>query len=370
MLILTLGSLVGCHTAETTDRPAPAPAKASPPAATASPAPAPSSTGRAAVLPENSFASSNLTASAAVEFKKLLASDDAAHAEVDQWILENKEFEKSGGGVPRTEMRQNVLRRLAPVHQAYEDFIQRHPDFEPVRVAFASFLDELGDEDGERDQLEVARQLDPKDSAVWNNLANYYGHNGPTTNAFAYYEKAIALTPNEPVYLQNYATTVYLFRRDAMEFFNLPEAQIFDKALDLYTRALKLDPTNFPLATDLAESYYGIRPLRTNDALQSWTNALTLAHDDVEREAVYTHLARIKLSIGQYDEARAHLNAVTNGMYDALKQRLLRNLNEKEAKAKTNGLTDADEPGWMRMRGSLDEEVKAQHLPTNSPSTP
>ena len=69
---------------------------------------------------------------------------------------------------------------------------------------------------------------------------------------------------------------------------------MFDKALALYQQAMKLDPENFPLATDYAQSYYGIRPLRTNDALVAWTNALNIARDDVEREGVYLHLARIK----------------------------------------------------------------------------
>ena len=62
----------------------------------------------------------------------------------------------------------------------------------------------------------------------------------------------------------------------------------------LYRKATKLDPTNFVRASDLAMSYYGIKPLRINDALGAWTNALSLAHDDVEREGVYIHFARIQ----------------------------------------------------------------------------
>jgi phosphoribosyl-AMP cyclohydrolase len=68
---------------------------------------------------------------------------------------------------------------------------------------------------------------------------------------------------------------------------------------------MQLDPDNFPLATDYAEGYYGIRPLRTNDALVAWTNTLHIAHDDIEREGVYIHLARIKMLAGRYAEARA-----------------------------------------------------------------
>ena len=105
---------------------------------------------------------------------------------------------------------------------------------------------------------------------------------------------------------------------------------MFDKALALYQQAMKLDPENFPLATDYAQSYYGIRPLRTNDALVAWTNALNIARDDVEREGVYLHLARIKTSIGQYDESRALLHCVTNGALIDMKKRLERSLHDHQ----------------------------------------
>jgi tetratricopeptide (TPR) repeat protein len=267
------------------------------------------------------------------EFKKIMAEDDDAQAEVDGWIRENQEFAAKGAGIPAAELNQRIRRRFEPVRQAYEDFIKRHPGHAKARIAFASFLDDLHEEDAEREQLEKARELDPKDPAVWNNLANYYGHRGPVVKAFEYYEKALELNPAEPVYCQNFATTVFLFRKDAMEHYHITEQQVFDKAQDLYAKALRLDPTNFPLATDLAQSYYIIRPLRLEDALRAWTNALHLAHDEIEREGVYLHLARFKLNAGRFAEARAHLNAVTNGMYGEVKKRLTRNLAEKEQQA-------------------------------------
>ena len=169
-------------------------------------------------------------------------------------------------------------------------------------------------------QNEKARQLDPKDPAAWNNLANYYGEYGPITNALVYYARAIELDPSESVYYQNLAVMVYLYRTDAKAFYHLDEQQVFDKSLALYRKAMQLDPDNFPLATEYAESYYGIRPLRTNDALVAWTNALQIAHNDIEREGVYIHLARIKMLAGRYAGARAQLDAVTNTMYSGLKQ--------------------------------------------------
>jgi tetratricopeptide (TPR) repeat protein len=178
--------------------------------------------------------------------------------------------------------------------------------------------------------------LEPTNPAPWNNLANYYGHRSPVKKAFEYYAKAIELDGKESVYYQNLAVTVYLFRPDAEEYYHLTEDQVFDKALALYRKAIELDPDNFPLYSDYAESFYGTKPPRWKEGLEAWTQGLKIAHDDVEREGVYIHLARINLKLGHYDEARRRLNEVTNEMYDGIKKRITRNLNEAISQAATN----------------------------------
>src|SRR5260370_27081594 len=258
------------------------------------------------------------------EFHKLMADDDDAQAEVDQWIRDNQEFAAKGAGVPNAELNRRIRARFEPIRKGYEDFIKRHPDHARVRVAYGSFLGDIHDEDAAQEQLEKAISLNSKDPAAYNNLANIYGHDGPVKKAFEYYAKAIELNPLEPVYYHNFGTTVYLFRKDAMEFYNINEQQVFDKALELYSKAMKLDPANFPLASDVAQTYYGIRPTRTEDALRAWTNALSIANDEIEREGVYLHFARIKLHAQRFAEARDQLNAVTNAMYTDLKKRLQR----------------------------------------------
>jgi tetratricopeptide (TPR) repeat protein len=267
------------------------------------------------------------------ELEPLMADDDAAMAEVDKWIRDNNAFTAQGAGESKTELNARILARMNVVRKNYEDFLRRHPDFARGHLAYASFLNNIGDEDAAKLQNEKALQLDPKNPAAWNNLGNYYGEYGPITNAFAYFAKAIEMDPNEPVYYQNLAVTVYLYRTDAKTFYHLNEEQVFDKSLALYRRAMQLDPDNFPLATEYAEGYYGIHPLRTNDALVAWTNTLHIAHDDIEREGVYIHLARIKMLAGRYAEARQQLDAVTNTMYSGLKDTLERAITGHESGA-------------------------------------
>jgi tetratricopeptide (TPR) repeat protein len=265
-----------------------------------------------------------------LELRQIMEDDDAALAEVDRWIQTNNVLMATGVGETKEALNQRIHVRLDTVRTNYAAFLRRHPDSSRGYLAYGSFLDDIGDEESGRVQFQNAAQIDPNNPAAWNNLANYYGENGPLTNAFADYARAIELNPSEPVYYQNFATTVYLYRKDARQFFGLNEQQVFDKALELYRKAIQLDPDNFPLATDYAESYYGIRPLRTNDALVAWTNALNIAHNDAEREGVFIHLARVKVVAGRFDEARAQLDAVTNVIYADLKNRLERNLDERE----------------------------------------
>lgn len=276
-----------------------------------------------------------------MEYQKLMEDDDAALAEVDKWIQENQKFEAEGAGVPREALNDRILKRVAPVRKAYEEFLKRNPKHGNAHLAFASFLEEIHEEEAALEHMRTAIEVDPKNPAAWNNLANYYGHFSPVTNAFTHYEKAIELDPNEAVYYQNFGTTVFLFRQDVMQHYGITEQQVFDKALMLYSNAVRLAPTNFLIATDVAMTYYGIKPPRNNEALKAWNEALKLADGSLQREGVFIHLARITMNAGNLSEAHKHLNAVTNAELADLKSRVLRNLDAKEnpvPKPETNSL--------------------------------
>ena len=265
------------------------------------------------------------------ELREVMLADDAAQDDVNGWLREyDLQSDTNKTAAASAALNARIKARLDRVRGAYDNFLQRHPENAHGFLAYGSFLNDTGDEEGAHLQYENSMQLDPKNPAVWNNLANYYGEHSPVTKAFEYYAQAIRLKPDEPVYYQNFATTVYLFRKDAKEFYHIDEQQVFDKALGLYQQAMQLAPDNFVLATDYAESYYGIRPLRTNDALIAWTNAMNVAHTDAERQGVELHLARVKIAAGFFGEASNHLAAVTNAAFLGMKKQLYRSLADHE----------------------------------------
>lgn len=292
------------------------------------------------------------------EYRRVLEIEDAAEQEVNRWLAENAEFTAKGGGLPQAQLQGKIRARYEPAKKAYEAFLAAHPNHTGGRLAYGGFLSDLGDEEGACQQWEKARDLDPKNPVPWNNLANHYGHNGPITNAFHCYAQAIALQPTESLYYQNFATTVYLFRKDAREFFGLTEPEVFDKAMGLYRKAREMDPDNFLLATDLAQSYYGMMPRKTGDssadtaavrkvasaALPAWRDALKIAPDENARQGTLVHVARWQSTAGQFDEARQTLALLTNAAFAGAKQTIEKNLGKREAAATNPAPASVEKP--------------------------
>ena len=270
------------------------------------------------------------------DYYKVLLADDAAEKDILAWTDDVQSFVQAGGDAQRLTLRARIRQRLEGVRQQYDQFLQRHPGHVNARLAFGSFLNDTGDPAGAMAQWEAARKLAPDNPAAWNNLANLYGQSGPVTNAFAYYAKAIELNPRQSVYYHNLAVAVYLFRADARDYYHLTEHEVFDKALALYRKAIELAPDDFVLYSDYAQCFYGTNPPRWKEGLQAWTDALKIAHDDVERQGVFIHLARINLKLGNFDAARDRLNAVTDATYAAVKKTIKRNLHQAIANAATN----------------------------------
>ncbi len=266
-------------------------------------------------------------------YRRLLEEDDKAQKEIDKWILEEGRLRDQGAGIPVSTLELRIEQRRKKVEDAYRSFLFHNPDHVASRLAFGSFLNDQGRESEAAQQWEKARKLAPENPAVWNNLANYHGHNGPIAKAFEYYEKAIELNPKEPVYRHNFAVTVYLFRKDAREYFKTDEDGVFNKSLALYREALKLDPDNFELATDYAQSYYGIRPPRIQDGLKAWTETLKLARDDFEREGVQIHIARFEINAGRFEPAKKRLLSIKDERYAPLVKRVLESLERKKLAA-------------------------------------
>ncbi|MBM3875378.1 MAG: hypothetical protein FJ386_01485 [Verrucomicrobia bacterium] len=266
------------------------------------------------------------------ELRKIMVEDDTALDQIEQWTIQAQNADGPTAPAVRAALQLKINARIEEIRKRYDDFLTRHPKHAPAHLAFGSFLCEHGFEKEGVKSWETALELDTKNPAAWNNLANHYAHRGPVRKSFDYHLKAIELSPAQSVYHYNFGTTVFLFRKDAMEHFSLDEQQVFDKALDHYARAQTLDPQNFTLASDIAQTYYGIRPPRNEAALAAWERAFKLAPAEPERQAIHLHFARIRINMGRFDEARADLAKVTHTNHQVVRARVQKTLDDRQKK--------------------------------------
>lgn len=275
-------------------------------------------------------------------FQRLLEEDQDALDQVDRWILEERRLADQGAGIGGAALNAKIEERLKPVEDAYREFIKEHPDHIRARLALGSFLHETGREAEGVAIWEDACARAPRNPAAWNNLANHYAHRGPVKRGLEYFEQAIKLNPAEPVYRRNLATVVFLFRKDAREYYGLPDDQaVLWRSLEFYEAALERAPKDFTLATEVAQVYYFLRPRGenapeaaaklTDQCLAAWRRARSLTDDPRAQEGVEIHMARVCHNAGRFAEARQHLDRVSDPVYATVKKALVRRLRELTA---------------------------------------
>ena len=263
--------------------------------------------------------------------ENLLAADEAAQAEVDKWIEESHVPKTTGNQTSQAELDRRIAERFEPIRRAYTDFLARNPRHARALLAYGNFLRDRGDEPGAQAQWEKVLEIDARNADAHHNLACRYTENGQVKKAFDFFSKAIELNPGDAVYYYNFANSLYVLRGQATAHYGLTEQQVYAKILPLYSNSMRLDLTNLAYATDLAQTYYAMRPFPAEDALKAWSNALTRARIQLEREELYVHLARVKMLAGRLAEARTQLAVVTNASLSGLKSNLFRAIASRES---------------------------------------
>lgn len=265
-------------------------------------------------------------ANADAELRRIMDEDDKAQEEAGALIRDDRKFAAQGGGLGKEELSLRIESRYEAVRKKYADFLKRNPRHVQGHIAYGSLLNDLQDETGAAVEWERARELDPANPAPWNNLALHYLGRGMHRKACEYFEKAISLDPKQAGYYRSLAGTIMDNRAQAAEYYQLSPQGVLDKAVALLRKSLELNPDQFTTATELASVYYACDPPRPDDALKAWQAALALAGEEVEREGVYVHLARVNMQARREAEARRWLNQITNAAFQSARDKIEKGL--------------------------------------------
>ena len=263
------------------------------------------------------------------DYKNLVALDNETLSEIAKWHHENRTKLKTDKAFQFDFIRL-CRERLIKVKVAYEQFLASHPNHTRARAAYASFLQNVRDEQGAIDQWHRAVQTDSDNAALWNNLANHLGTIAIETantkvivNALEYFKHAVELAPRESLYHNNYATALSLYKTQAAPLLHLSPEETSQLAFNHFKKAHELSPSNFDYAADLAEAHLDLSPLKPKQARTAWQVAARLAKTPLQKQWIELQLAMIELEEGNTASARERLTAIDNPAFKKVKSRLL-----------------------------------------------
>jgi len=204
--------------------------------------------------------------------------------------------------------RQQAVRRLDLVEQAYRTAIRLYPNNARLQNYYGEFLYVVR-RDNTKAVLswKLATSLDPKLAAPHTNLGIYNCDHGQYDLGLAHFEKALELEPDNPSYLANMAQFYLHFCTQAQQRRGWDKARVYREALGLFRRAVRLDAGDYDLQRDYAAALsaaedFGVRADWTQ-AAKAWRRARELAWNNRGRYAAWVNEGRAWMRAGKPEKA-------------------------------------------------------------------
>lgn len=262
------------------------------------------------------------------QFRFLLSRGEELQAQADN----------PGTDSPSAAQLRTLQRRL---ENEYRHFLSDHPRHTRAMVAYGSLLYDQGREEEAVDWWKKAIAIDPREAYAYNSIAGHYGHDGHAADALKLYDKAIELEPTEAIFRFNWATTCVMFRNESHAVYGWTKEEIFQRSLEQFRKARDLAPQNFELASTYAETFYMMPKPDWQEAYAAWKYCLNQPFNDSQRQLVYTHLARVSMRLGRYDEAKEWTSKLTNPGPGSLRPLLERRIAEGSKAASKSSETNS-----------------------------
>ena len=219
--------------------------------------------------------------------------------------------------------RSSTEMQLGEVVRDYESLLRKDPQFVPAYIAYGLFLNTTGHAERSYTIFRKAEALDANNPIIKNQIGNHHAEAAEYQQAAEYYEGAIALAPQEPLYHYQLGTILYEFRDFFVDSKRYTREALLKRSAEAFARAAELAPANIAYAYRHAESFYDLPTPDWDAALAAWKAIGQRAKAGVEVQTTQLHQANILLQLGRRDEARALLDQITEPVLLTNKQKLV-----------------------------------------------
>lgn len=218
---------------------------------------------------------------------------------------------------------------LQSIVDGYEKLVNAAPDYVPAYIAYGMLLHRVGEHIASNAMLIHADALDPMHAIVKNQLGNYQAEEGKYAQALAFYQMAIDLKPDEPLYHYQVGNLLFAWKR-----FFIDDKLFLPDGFDLqmqesFRAAAMLNPTHLPYRLRYAQSFFDVSRPNWEAAIEEWQQLADFPGDPTQQQLMELYMARARFGAGHHTAARKIIKRIDRPELQESKEKLLKMINAK-----------------------------------------
>lgn len=223
----------------------------------------------------------------------------------------------------------SVQTELQSIVDGYERLINASPEFAAAYISYGMMLHRIGERVTSNAILARADELDPYHAIVKNQLGNYQAEEGNYLEAMAFYNMAIDLRPEEPLYHYQLGNLLFAYKK-----FFIDDKLFLLDGIDLeiqknFREAAMLAPAHLPYRLRYAQSFFDVARPNWEAALEEWQQLVDFVESPEEKQMMQLYMARTRFLMGHHTAARKIINKIDEPSLEHSKQLLIDEINAK-----------------------------------------
>ena len=221
----------------------------------------------------------------------------------------------------------SVQTELQSIVDGYERLINASPEYAAAYVSYGLMLHRIGERKTSNAILARADELDPYHAIVKNQLGNYQAEEGNYLEAMAFYNMAIDLRPEEPLYHYQLGNLLFAYKK-----FFIDDKLFLLDGIDLeiqkkFREAAMLGPAHLPYRLRYAQSFFDVARPNWEVALEEWQQLVDFVESPEEKQMMQLYMARTRFLMGHHTAARKIIRKIDELSLEHSKQLLINEIN-------------------------------------------
>ena len=228
-----------------------------------------------------------------------------------------------------TEDVHSIKTELQSIVDGYEALISAAPNYVAAFISYGMMLHRIGERIPSNAMLIRADQIDPYHAIVKNQLGNYQAEEGNYPEAMGFYQMAIDLRPNEPLYHYQLGNLLFSYKN-----FFIDDKLFLPEGIDLeiqnrFRKAAMLAPAHLPYRIRYAQSFFDIAKPNWEAALEEWQQLVNFVESPEEKQMMQLYMAKTRFEMGHHTAAQKIIKWIDEPSLEHSKDILLKQINAK-----------------------------------------